>query len=290
MREIVVISGKGGTGKTSITGCFAALSHNAILADCDVDAADLHMLLAPEVIRTVDFVSGNQALIREKDCTGCGICALECRFDAISMNESGSFTVDPYGCEGCGVCVEVCPVKAVDFPANHCGEWYFSHTRFGPMVHARLGIAQENSGKLVSTVRREAAAMAEELHMDLVIVDGPPGVGCPVIASITGASLVVVVTEPTLSGKHDMIRVIELADHFSIPALLIVNKWDINPEITVEIEEEARVRGVEPVGRIPYDRSFTVAQINGRTLVEESAGMPVKNITTIWERVCQELE
>lgn len=290
MKEIVVISGKGGTGKTSLTGCFAALSHNAMFADCDVDAADLHMLLAPEVIRTVDFVSGNMAEIRKTDCTGCGICAGECRFDAISRDESGSFAVDPYGCEGCGVCVEVCPVKAVDFPPNHCGEWYYSHTRFGPMVHARLGIAQENSGKLVSTVRREAKARAEELHRDLVIVDGPPGIGCPVIASITGASLVVTVTEPSLSGKHDMIRVIDLAAHFSIPALVIVNKWDINPEMTAEIEEEARSRDVAPVGRIPYDRAFTEAQIKGRTLVEESTGMPVKNITTIWERVCRELE
>jgi len=186
--------------------------------------------------------------------------------------------------------VEVCPANAVDFPPNLCGEWYFSHTRFGPMVHARLGIAQENSGKLVSTMRREAVYRAEEMKKDLVIIDGPPGIGCPVIASITGASLVVTVTEPTLSGKHDMIRVIDLAAHFSIPALLIVNKWDINPELTVSIEEEARSRGVAPVGRIPYDRAFTEAQIKGRTLVEESAGLPVKNITTIWERVCRELK
>lgn len=290
MKEIVIISGKGGTGKTSITGCFAALSSNALLADCDVDAADLHMLLAPEVLRREDFFSGNLASIREDQCTGCGVCAGKCRFDAIHLNESGTFTVDPYGCEGCGVCVEVCPADAVDFPPNLCGEWFFSQTRFGPMVHARLGIAQENSGKLVSTVRREARAKAGELGRELLIVDGPPGIGCPVIASITGASLVVIVTEPTMSGKHDMLRVMELADHFSIPALIIVNKWDINPEMTAEIEGEARSRGVAPVGRIPYDRAFTSAQIKGRTLVEESTGMPVKNITTIWERVCRELE
>lgn len=290
MKEIVIISGKGGTGKTSITGCFAALSRDAVLADCDVDAADLHMLLAPEIIRTVDFVSGNIAEIREARCTGCGICAEKCRFDAISQKESGTYFVDPYGCEGCGVCVEVCPADAVDFPPNHCGHWFCSNTRFGPLVHARLGIAQENSGKLVSTVRREAAAKAKELGKELLIVDGPPGIGCPVIASITGASLVVVVTEPTLSGKHDMIRVIELAAHFSIPALVVINKWDINPEMTAGIEEEARSRGVPPVGRIPYDRAFTDAQIKGRTLIEESTGIPVRNITTIWERICQELK
>ena len=290
MKEIVVISGKGGTGKTSITGCFAALAENAVLADCDVDAADLHMLLAPEVIKTTDFISGNEAIIREDDCTGCGICMARCRFNAIETTLEGKYRVDLYGCEGCMVCVEVCPVKAIDFSPNHCGEWYYSHTRFGPMVHARLGIAQENSGKLVSTVRREAAAKAEELKKDLLIVDGPPGIGCPVIASVTGASLLVVVTEPTISGKHDMKRVLELAKHFSVPALVIVNKWDINPEMSTEIEEEAVLGGAEPVGRIPYDRVFTDAQINGRTLVEETTGTVVDNVTAIWEKVCRKLK
>ncbi|HPF32616.1 MAG TPA: ATP-binding protein [Candidatus Sabulitectum sp.] len=290
MKELVIISGKGGTGKTSITGCFAALAKDAVIADCDVDAADLHMLVSPEVRKTSDFISGNIALIREKDCTGCGVCAEKCRFEAISASSSGRFVVDPHGCEGCGVCVEVCPVGAVDFPERHCGQWYMSETRFGPMVHARLGIAQENSGKLVSLVRREAAEKARELGKDLVIVDGPPGVGCPVIASITGASLVVIVTEPTLSGKHDMIRVIELAEHFSIPAAVIVNKWDINPEMTAGIEEEAEGRGVEPLGRIPYDRAFTASQIRGRTLVEESDGPSARNIETIWEKVWRKLK
>ncbi|MCD4708073.1 MAG: ATP-binding protein [Candidatus Sabulitectum sp.] len=290
MKEIVVISGKGGTGKTSITGCFAALAENAILADCDVDAADLHMLLAPEVTKKTDFISGNEAIIREDDCTGCGICMEKCKFNAIEITAEGKYRVDPFGCEGCMVCVEVCPVKAIDFPPNHCGEWYYSHTRFGPMVHARLGIAQENSGKLVSTVRREAAAKAEELKKDLIIVDGPPGIGCPVIASITGASLLVVVTEPTISGKHDMKRVLELAKHFSVPALVIVNKWDINPGMTAEIEKETLLGDAYPIGRIPYDRAFTAAQINGRTLVEETTGTAVENITTIWEQVCRKLK
>lgn len=290
MKEIVVISGKGGTGKTSITGCFAALSENAVIADCDVDAADLHMLLAPEVIKKTDFISGHEAVIREDDCTGCGVCMANCKFNAIETTPEGKCRVDPYGCEGCMVCVEVCPVKAIDFPPNHCGEWYYSHTRFGPMVHARLGIAQENSGKLVSTVRREAAAKAEELKKDLVIVDGPPGIGCPVIASITGATLLVVVTEPTISGKHDMKRVLELAKHFSVPALVIVNKWDINPEMTTEIEKVTVLSGAHPIGRIPYDRAFTVAQINGRTLVEETTGEAVESITTIWEKVCRKIK
>jgi len=290
MKEIVIISGKGGTGKTSITGCFAALAENAVLADCDVDAADLHMLLAPQVIQTTDFIRGHEAVIREDDCTACGVCMEKCRFNAIKLTEEGKCRVDPYGCEGCMVCVQVCPVNAIDFPDSLCGEWYFSHTRFGPMVHAKLGIGQENSGKLVSTVRREAAAKANELQKDLVIVDGPPGIGCPVIASITGASLLVVVTEPTISGKHDMKRVLELAKHFSIPALVIVNKWDINPEMTAEIEKDTIAGGAHPVGRIPYDKGFTVAQINGRTLVEEKTGEAVENITTIWEKVWQTIK
>ncbi len=290
MKEIVVISGKGGTGKTSITGCFAALAENAVLADCDVDAADLHMLLAPEIISRNDFISGNEAIVREDDCTGCGVCKKNCKFDAIEVTPEGKYRVNPFSCEGCMVCVEVCPVKAIDFPPNHCGEWYFSHTRFGPMVHARLGVAQENSGKLVSTVRLEAAAKAKELNKDFVIVDGPPGIGCPVIASITGADLIVVVTEPTISGRHDMKRVLQLAQHFSVPACVIVNKWDINPEMTEVIEADARNSSAEPLGRIPYDRAFTVAQINGRTLVEETTGESVEKITTIWEKVCQKLK
>ena len=290
MKEIVVISGKGGTGKTSITGCFAALAENAVLADCDVDAADLHMLLAPEVLDKTDFISGHEAVVREDDCIGCGICMRKCKFDAIEASAEGKFRVDPYGCEGCGVCVEVCPVNAIDFPPNHCGEWYFSHTRFGPMVHAKLGVAQENSGKLVSTVRQEATLKAKELERDLLIVDGPPGIGCPVIASITGATLIVVVTEPTISGKHDMKRVLELANHFSIPAYVIVNKWDINPRMTGEIEADVINAGAHPIGRIPYDRAFTVSQINGRTLVEETTGAVVDNITTIWESICQKLK
>ncbi len=288
MKEITVISGKGGTGKTSITGCFAALAENAVVADCDVDAADLHMLLDPQIQETHDFISGNIAVIREEDCIGCMECLNKCRFNAISSTDNAKCRVGVWGCEGCGVCTEVCPVNAIDFPQRHCGVWYFSHTRFGPMVHARLGIAQENSGKLVSTVRRQAAKAAE-LEKELILVDGPPGIGCPVTASITGTSLVVIITEPTMSGLHDMTRVMDLADHFSIPAAIIVNKWDINPDMTVKIEELAAGRGVSPVGRIPYDRAFTEAQIHGRTLLEHRRGEPAENIRKIWENVCRKM-
>lgn len=290
MKEIVIISGKGGTGKTSITGCFAYLAGKAMLADCDVDAADLHLITSPEVIRSEDFVSGHLAEIVTDKCTGCGICMDKCRFDAISAESSGTFTVDPYSCEGCGVCLEVCPVDAVEFSPAKCGQWFVSSTRFGPMVHARLGIARENSGKLVSLVRREAASRAGSMGLDLVITDGPPGVGCPVIAAITGASLVVIVSEPTVSGDHDMKRVIELAGHFSIPAVLIINKFDINPEMAEQMENKALLSGVALAGRIPYDRAFTEAQVQGITLMEASAGLPVRNIATIWEKVCQELK
>jgi MinD superfamily P-loop ATPase len=289
MRELVVISGKGGTGKTSITACFAALAPGSVVADCDVDAADLHMLLRPAIERKHEFISGNEAVINGDICTGCGLCMEHCRFGAILETAFGKYTVDQVGCEGCGVCVHVCPEGAVDFPPCCCGEWYESVTRFGPMVHARLGIARENSGKLVSTVRREAAYIAEKEGRELVISDGPPGTGCPVIASITGASLVVVVTEPTISGKHDMARVIDLARHFSIPGVVVVNKWDINPDMTLDIEAEAGKRGFETLGRIPWDDAFTSAMINAETLIEHSSGATSGRIRETWERICRKM-
>jgi len=286
MKEIVIISGKGGTGKTSLTASFAALAANAVLADCDVDAADLHLVLAPQLRRTTAFFSGHEAVIRRDDCSGCGECMALCRFAAVSLNkESGSYEIDPAGCEGCGVCVHFCPAGAIDFPERLSGEWFISDTRFGPMVHARLGIAAENSGKLVSLVRKEATRIAMERDAGLLLVDGPPGIGCPVIASITGADLVVVVTEPTLSGKHDLERVLHLARHFRIPACVCVNKWDINPEATERIEEESRQSGATVLGRIPYDRAVTKAQIDGQSVVELGNGAAAREIRKIWVRL-----
>lgn len=264
MREIVIISGKGGTGKTSLAAAFAALATNSVLCDADVDAADLHLLMQPEVQQRTDFMGGSKALINPGLCTGCGTCRTLCRFDAISE----AIAVDPIRCEGCGVCVDFCPAQAIDFPVQRCGEWYISDTRFGPMVHARLGIAEENSGKLVSLVRKETRQLAEERGHDLILTDGPPGIGCPVIAAIGGATVLVIVVEPTVSGIHDMERVIDLAAHFRIPGMVCVNKFDLNVEMTEAIEQMAQKHNVALLGRVPFDPVFTRSMVAGKTLFE----------------------
>jgi len=281
MRELVIVSGKGGTGKTSVTASLAALADHPVICDCDVDAADLHLILEPKIRENHDFLSGHEAVIRERDCIGCGICQDVCRFDAIT-NDVDTFSVDPIACEGCGVCVHFCPQKAIDFPESLCGKWFVSETRLGPMVHAKLGVAAENSGKLVSLVRTEAKHLAEEENRRLVIVDGPPGIGCPVIASITGASQVLVVTEPTVSGEHDLEIVLGLARHFQIPALVCINKWDINEEMTIRIEQKARDLGAGIAGRIRYDQAVTRAQILQKTVVETDAAS-AQDIRQIWD-------
>lgn len=282
--EIVVISGKGGTGKTSIAAALAILAENSAVADCDVDAADLHLVLAPEIRRRAPFISGHEATIRSADCTDCGLCLELCRFDAIQRNEQGNLFVDPAACEGCGVCVHFCPEKAVDFPERECGEWYCSETRVGPMVHARLKAGGENSGKLVATVRGEARRIAEERSLNLVLVDGPPGIGCPVIASLTGASLVLAVTEPTLSGAHDLERVLSLTRHFKIPTAVCVNKWDLNPEMADSIEASASAKGCSLAGRVRYDKAVTAAQVSARA-VTEAPGGGAEDIRLLWNRL-----
>jgi MinD superfamily P-loop ATPase len=288
MREIVVVSGKGGTGKTSVTASFAVLAEQAVVADCDVDAADLHLVLAPRTLERHVFRSGREAVIRSSDCTGCGECLSICRFGAVQRSDDNAgrtvFAVDPAACEGCGVCVRFCPARAIDFPERTYGEWMVSDTRCGPMVHARLGVAAENSGKLVSTVRREARRVAGETGRSLVLVDGPPGIGCPVIASVTGASEVLVVTEPTLSGEHDLARVLSLTRHFGIPTAVCVNKWDINPELSARIEDGAREVGARVAGRIRFDPSVTRAQMDGQAVVE-GGGPAADDIRAVWKRL-----
>jgi MinD superfamily P-loop ATPase len=291
MDEFVVISGKGGTGKTSLVASFAALARGAVIADCDVDAADLHLVLEPAIERRETFRSGREAVIRRADCIACGACLAACRFDAVRMDGpaagEAAFTVDPVACEGCGVCVRACPARAIDFPERVCGEWFVSATRFGPMVHARLGIAAENSGKLVSLVRREARRIACERSAASILVDGPPGIGCPVIASITGATSVLAVTEPTPSGEHDVARVLDLARHFGIRAAVCVNKWDINPSMAERIERRAAEAGAAVTSRIPYDRAVTDAQVAGRSVVEHGDGPAARGIQNVWEDVCR---
>ncbi len=283
--ELVVISGKGGTGKTSVVASFAVLAEGAVLADCDVDAADLHLVLAPQVERREVFVSGHEAVVRPHDCEECGDCLDVCRFEALAMGDGSSVpVVDPIACEGCGVCVHFCPFQAIDFVPRECGEWFVSSTRCGPMVHARLGIAAENSGKLVSTVRLQARRIAASRGRGLIIVDGPPGVGCPVIAATTGAAGVLLVTEPSLSGEHDVERALTLARHFHIPAAVCVNRWDLSSQITERIEEGARARGAEIAGRIRYDPLVTTAQIQGRAVVELGGGA-AEDIRRLWAHV-----
>ena len=291
MKELIVISGKGGTGKTSITAAFASLAQNAVLADCDVDAADLHLILLPQVKQTEDFSGGRQASIITEKCIGCGKCAKMCRFGAIKLNGIANdiigktYKVDSISCEGCKVCVEFCPVDAISFEPAVNGKWFISDTRFGPMVHATLGIAEENSGKLVTLIRKEAKRIAEEQNKNLLIIDGSPGIGCPVIASITGSDLVLVVTEPTLSGIHDLERVSQLTSNFGIQTLVCVNKSDINPEMTERIEKYAKEKGLKVVGKIPYDESFTKAQIMKATLIEYTVSNIAEKVKSMFREI-----
>ncbi len=287
MREIVVLSGKGGTGKTSLAACFAVLAPEAVIADCDVDASDLHLVLAPRVLARHDFWSGQEAVVRADDCGGCGVCAEVCRFDAVRVAgppRMPVFSIDPVACEGCGVCARFCPNQAIDLPQRLCGAWMLSETRSGPMVHARLGVGGENSGRLVSLVRAEARALAVSRLARHIIVDGPPGIGCPVIASLAGADLAVTVTEPTVSGAHDLERVLRLAAHFDVPAAVCVNKWDINPAMAEQIEGHARASGAHIVGRIRYDPGVTEAQQAMRAVVETDTPSAA-DIVAVWERV-----
>ena len=282
IREIVIVSGKGGTGKTSLAAAFAALAKNGILCDADVDAADLHLLMQPEVKERTDFMGGSKAVINPDLCTGCGTCRTLCRFDAISDR----YEVDPIRCEGCGVCVDFCPEQAIDFPVQRCGEWYISATRFGPMVHARLGIAEENSGRLVSLVRKETRKLAEERGLELILTDGPPGIGCPVIAAIGGATALVIVVEPTVSGIHDMERVVDLAAHFRVPGMVIVNKYDLNVEMTETIEQLAVQRNLVVLGRVPFDPVFTRSMVQGQTLFEYGEETPTRQVVRdIWAKI-----
>ena len=281
MKQIVVLSGKGGTGKTVMTGALAALVDNKVMVDCDVDAADLHLLLTPKVVERHEFKSGHKARIDERACVRCGRCLEVCRFGAVTKRLS----IDASSCEGCGLCARVCPAAAIAMEENLCGEWFVSQTRFGTMVHAQLGIGEENSGKLVAQIRQKAKEIAKEFVRDWVIIDGPPGIGCPVMASLSGVDAVLLVTEPSCSGLHDAGRVIDLGKHFKIPVHLVVNKWDINPVVTEQIEKYCTDNGVVVAGRLPFDRAVVDAVIQGRTIMEsESAGLKAE-IIKIWDHL-----
>lgn len=286
MKELVVISGKGGTGKTSITASLAVLAaaeERPVVADCDVDAADLHLILQPVIRQKQEFRSGRCARIVAQTCMGCGRCEELCRFSAICKTADGKTReVNASACEGCKVCVQFCPANAITFEERLCGEWMISGTRLGTLVHAKLHAGGENSGKLVTCVRNAAKQEAENNGACLIVTDGPPGIGCPVIASVTGASLVLVVTEPTVSGEHDLKRVLQLTKHFKIPAVICVNKWDLNPQMTERIEAFGRTQGASAVGRVRYDRDVTAAQLAGKAVVETCAKSGA-DIQALWE-------
>lgn len=283
MKEVVVLSGKGGTGKTSIVGSFAVLAKNKVLVDCDVDAADLHLLLRPVMREKYDFWSGQAACIDKEKCTQCNLCQDLCRFKAIV-----DFRVD-IACEGCGFCTRICPAGAVTMKENLTGQWFISDTRYGALVHARLGIARENSGKLVALVRQRAREMAERHGSEYIISDGPPGIGCPVISSLSGASLALLVTEPTLSGIHDLERVLGLCRHFGVPALVCINKYDINEDNTVRIERYCLSQETKVAVRIPFDNAVTEAMIRGIPVVEYTRNGVSQSIEALWDMVTKSL-
>ncbi|MFW5898498.1 MAG: ATP-binding protein [Candidatus Saliniplasma sp.] len=286
--EIAVISGKGGTGKTTITASFASLAQNLLLADCDVDASNLHLILDPTVEKTEEF-SGSQVAVKEPGCIECGKCEEVCRFDAVTDD----YEIDELKCEGCGTCVYACPVDVLKLKEIVTGEVYESRTRYGPMVHAKLGIGEEASGKLVTKVKDSSRRKAKEMGKELILIDGSPGIGCPVIASISGADLVVLVTEPTLSGIHDLERVYQMAEHFDIHTCVVVNKYDLNPDITGRIREFCEVNSITLAAELPYDKMVTEAMIQGKSIVEfdDAEGSEIHDsIVSLWDRVLDKLD
>jgi len=291
MKELTVISGKGGTGKTSIVASLAVLAENKVLVDCDVDAPDLHLIMEPKTVERQIFVGGREVRILPGHCTACGKCEEICQFDAVFFDGPGNgiipktFRIDQIACEGCGVCAHFCAEHAIESKDAHSGEWYVSETRYGPMVHARLFPARENTGKLVSTVRKRANQLAKELSLGLILVDGPPGIGCPVISSLSGTDHILIVTEPTLSALHDLRRVHQLATHFGVKCSVCLNKCDLNLEVADEIEAMARREGMPVLARIAYDNVVTEAQVEGKAVVEFSDGAVSKEIKSLWSKL-----
>ncbi len=286
MKEIVVISGKGGTGKTSVTASFAVLGgEDVVVADCDVDAADMHLLMQPDFAQSEDFYSGELAHIHQDECIQCGKCADVCRFDAISVID-GKYIVDSLNCEGCGYCARVCPTDAITNHDLKVGKWYVSKIKTGStMVHANLGIGADNSGKLVAKVKNEAKQLAVEAKKKFIIVDGSPGLGCPVVSSLSGANFVVLVTEPTVSGLHDLERVVKLVKKFNIEAGCIINKSDLNLKVSGKIEDFLKIQDISLLAKLPYNESFTKAMTNGKTIIEYSETEISDLISQSWDKI-----
>ena len=281
IKQLAIVSGKGGTGKTTIAAAFASLAKNKVMVDCDVDAADLYLLLRPKVLKQEKYFGGRSPRVDLDKCTQCGLCTEVCRFHAI---ENG--VVDYVSCEGCGFCSHVCPEDAITMEEAFSGDWFVSDTPYGPFVHARLGIGEENSGKLVTVVRKKATEITKGKGLDLILIDGPPGIGCPVTASMTGVDLVLAVTEPTLSGIHDLERILKLAEHFKIPSAVCINKFDINLENTDRIAAYCEKNGSKIIGKIPYEPKVVEALVNRKTVME----YPCNEIQGIVHRMWEEVE
>jgi len=281
IKQLAIVSGKGGTGKTTIAAAFASIAKNKVLVDCDVDAADLHILLRPNVLKKEKYYGGRSPHVDLDKCTQCGLCTEVCRFHAI---ENG--VVDYVSCEGCGFCSHICPEDAITMEEAFSGDWFVSDTPYGPFVHARLGIGEENSGKLVTVVRKQAMEIAKEKNLGLILIDGPPGIGCPVTASLTGVNLILAITEPTLSGIHDLERILQLAEHFKIPSAVCINKFDINLENTDRIAAYCEKNGSKLIGKIPYEPKVVEALVNRKTVME----YPCNGVEGIIHRMWEELE
>ncbi|PRY98768.1 ATP-binding protein [Marinilabilia salmonicolor] len=291
MKEVTILSGKGGAGKTSVTAAIASVAENAVFCDNDVDAADLHLILNPEVKETHTFFGAWVASIDEDKCTNCGICKSHCHFDAIHYREEGGLYINPFQCEGCRLCERVCPVGAITSERSENNFWYVSDSRFGPFVHAKMGPGEENSGKLVTEVRRKAGEIAKATGADFVINDGPPGIGCSAISSVTGTNAVLLVIEPTRSGLHDARRLVELVNSFKIPLFAFINKDDIIVEITKEIERYLTENDIAILGRWGFDTNIVESMVDKKSVVEYAPGSETtRSIKMVWEQMKAFLE
>lgn len=289
MNEIVVLSGKGGTGKTSVAAALAILAgEDAVIADCDVDAANMHLLLRPDFANPEEFYSGELAAIDQEVCIKCGLCADICRFHAIPLIDN-EYRVSTLDCEGCGYCEKVCPVKAISMHDRKSGVVYISRTRIGnTLVHAKLDIGAENSGKLVARVKNESKRIAELEGKQYILVDGSPGIGCPVVSSLSGANYVLLVTEPSISALHDLSRVVKVIAKFGIRSGCVINKCDLNIEVAGRIKDFLHKSAIEYLGDIPYNAVFHESMVRGETIVEN--GSPIRELlVAVWEKIKRDI-
>jgi MinD superfamily P-loop ATPase len=285
VKQLAIVSGKGGTGKTTIAAAFAALAKNKVMVDCDVDAADLHLLLKPKVLLQEKYFGGRSPHVDLDKCTQCSLCTEVCRFNAIDNG-----VVDYISCEGCGFCSHICPEGAITMKEAFSGDWFVSDTPYGPFIHARLGIGEENSGKLVTVVRKQATEIAKEKHLNLILIDGPPGIGCPVTASMTGVDLVLAITEPTLSGIHDLERILKLSDHFKIPSMVCINKFDLNLENSDHIASNCKKNGSRLIGQIPYEPKVVEALVQRKTIMDYPCNEVQGILLKMWQRIEETLK